>query len=530
MLNVEVKAVKRHGSRGHLSLLLGLGMMLVGPWAHSACIVENEDKIQINISPETKSWGDYHGQETITGSRIVKCQEEAGRFLMLSLGAVQWGPSSEVKDSYIFNSFEPGSCQLENSRSISFYKPQVTKDNFERQYKFLRSCIDLRVADTRGGALVVNEKQPFCDITRIDNSAVLMRGSMCFVKIRAQNDYAVQPLLRNECLDPSYLDAMGIEAQDIYANLDTLVTGDDSGTNTDVRHVGSRPVHINITPKNGLLPLSEDFGVRVPRFTTSYTVDGDWGPVSIRSREDRTQIDLSFLVSNIADRSCKGSSCSSSSNFMQPFVGQVELFRLRDSARPELIEEWWDGGLVPPNWQGVMKGISYRIPDRLFHPGAKYRLVATFQDPTDDYAIYLNGLKQMLIRLFDTQGATVGVDVLPAITTLGDLGIIPPFAGMGGLHSNNQTVSLSQTMEGLEGVIASTVWPPYYERACADTETCMRMGKRKFHQRLVLEFTAAMDPEGGNVELMDVRMQKNSPVFKSYPMQAGDFPSLRCER
>ncbi|MFV8258752.1 hypothetical protein ACNQKP_13170 [Bdellovibrio bacteriovorus] len=530
MLNVEVNARKRHGSRGHLSLLFGLTLMLAGPLAHAACIVENEEKVQINISPETKSWGDYRGQETIDGSRIVKCQEEAGRFLMLSLGAVQWGSSSEVKDSYIFNSFDPGTCSLENSRSISSYLPQVTKANFERQYKFLRSCIDLRVADTRGGALVVNEKQPFCDVTRIDNSAVLMRGSMCFIKIRAQNDYAVQPILKKECLDPSYLDAMGIEAQDIYANLDTLVTGDESGSSTDVRHVGSRPFHINITPKSGLLPLSEDFGAGIPRFTTTYTVDGDWGPVSIRSRQDRTQIDLSFLVSNIADRSCEGSSCSSSSNFMQPFVGQVELFRLRDAARPELIEEWWDGGLVPPNWQGVMNGISYRVPDRLFTPGGKYRLVATFQDPTDDYAIYLNGLKQMLVRLFDTEGATVGVDTLPAISTLGDLGIIPGINGMGGLHSNNQTVSLAQTMEGLEGIIASTVWPPYYDRACAGSESCMRMGKRKFHQRLILEFTADMDPSGGDVELANVRMQKNSPVFKSYPMQSGDFPILRCER
>lgn len=530
MFIVQTKASKWQGSRNGLSLLLILTIMLGAASAQAACIVENEDKIQINISPETKSWGDYIGQETIDGSRIVKCQEEAGRFLMLSLGAVQWGASSEVKDSYIFNSFEPGTCKLENSRSITSYKPQVTKDNFERQYKFLRSCIDLRVADARGGALVVNEKQPYCDVVRIDNSAVLLRGSMCFVKIRPQNDFAVQPILKQECLDPSYLEALGIEAQDIYANLDTLVTGDDSGSSTDVRHVGSRPIHINITPQSGLLPLSEDFGAGVPRFTTSYTVDGDWGPISIRSREDRTQIDLSFLVSNMAERTCKGRTCSSSSNFMHPFVGQVELFRLRESARPELIEEWWDGGLVPPNWQGIMKGVSYRIPDKLFRPGAKYRLVATFQDPTDDYAIFLNGLKQMLVRLFDTQGATVGIDTLPAIATLGDLGIIPTIGGMGGLHSNNQTVSLSQTMNGLEGVIASTVWPPYYDRACSSAESCMRLGKRKFHQRLVLEFTAGMDPSGGKVELMDVQMQKNSPVFTSYPMQTGEFPSLRCER
>lgn len=251
MWNVKVKGFKQYGNRTPLSLLFGFVLLFAGPPVSAACIVENDDRIQLNISPETRSWADYLGQMAIPASKVVKCQEEAGKFLMFSLGSVQWGPSSESKDSFIFDTFEPGQCELKNSRSIASYTPQVIRDNFQRQYKFIRSCIDLRVADTRSLPLIANEKQEFCDVQRIDESAVLLRGSMCFVKIRAQNDFSVQPLLRAECTDPAYLKSLGVEAQDLFANLDTLVVGDDSGVSPDVRHVGSRAVSINITPQLG---------------------------------------------------------------------------------------------------------------------------------------------------------------------------------------------------------------------------------------------------------------------------------------
>lgn len=531
MWNVCVNSSWHYQNRTQLSLLLMFVFLFTGSPASAACIVENDDRIQINISPQNRSWADYLGQMSIPASKVVKCQEEAGKFLMFSLGSVQWGPSSESKDSYIFDSYEPGKCQLENSRSVSSYVPQVTRDNFQRQYKFIRSCIDLRVADTRGLPLVVKDQQEFCQVQRIDESAVLLRGSMCFVKIRAQNDFSVQPLLRSECTDPDYLKSLGIEAQDLFSNLDTLVVGDDTGVSTDVRHIGSRAFNVNITPKKGLLDLSDDFGEGVPRFPTTYNVEGDWGPVNIRTRENMTQFDLSFFVSNIGERRCLNGECSSSSNFTQPFTGQIELYKLSKNARPELIEEWWDGGLVPPNWQGFMSGMSFKVQDQIIKSGSRYRLIATFQDPTDDYAIFLNGLKQMLVRLYNTEGATVGIDNLPAIQTLGELGVVPTFGGLSGLRENNQTVNLSETLAGLEGIISSTTWPPYYGKICSEKAKCQKLGNRKFHQKLILEFTAILpDPSGGRVILQDIKMQKMSPVFREYPLQSGEFISLQCER
>lgn len=391
--------------------------------------------------------------------------------------------------------------------------------------------MEIHVVDTAAGTLVAKEKQKYCKVEHTGQGAATLRGDMCFIKVRSNNQFAIQPALKKECLNQAYLDQMGIEAQDIFANLNVMVVSDDSGFSTDVQHIGSRPVHINIAPLNKLLKISEDYGNGVPQFTTDYNIDADWGPVSIKSSTDETEINLSFLVSNITDKKCLGSSCSSTSNFTQPFFGQIELFKLRKNASPELVDEWWDGGLVPPNWQGFVKGMRYRVPDEIIQPGRRYRMIATFQNPTDDYAIFLGGLQQMLIRQFSTEGATVGIDSIPALGVLRQLGIFPELRGVSTLNSNNQLVDLSQALTGLEGMIKTPIWPPYYSAICDDSEKCLKLGNRRYHQRLILEFAATSDPaEPGAIKLENLRMQKDSPLYRSYPMQEAAFPQFMCER
>ncbi|WP_413294933.1 hypothetical protein ACLSU7_07475 [Bdellovibrio sp. HCB185ZH] len=526
-VNLNAHSVLRGGRLW--SLLLGSLLTANASLVSAACVVDNDERIELNISPETQSWGDYNGNRLITASRVYKCEQDAGRYLMLSMGATQWSDSTDVKDTYMFDTYQPPNCSINNSKSFAAYTPERTKANFSRQYKFIRSCFDLRVVDVGGAQIIAKEEQDYCKIERTSDGAVILHGDMCFLKIRAQSHFAVQPILKDKCADPEYLRSIGVQAQDIYANINILTTGDDSGYSEDVDNIGSRAMHISITPNSKLLKLSENYGTSVPRFTTSYNINADWGDLKIHTDfENKTEIGLSFFVSNMVNEKCQGGDCSSSSNFTQPFVGQVELFKLSNGRPPKLIEEWWDGGLVPPNWQGFVKGIQYRVPDRVVEVGGRYRMVATFQDPTDDYAIFLNGLRQLLLKMYDVEGATVGIDTLPALSTLSTLGAIPGINGTRVLNQNNQSVDLSETLKGLEEIIASTVWPPYYEFIC-DNDKCTKFAKRKFHQRLILEFTVGKPDIGDDeVKIQDVRMQKTSPVFDSYPMQKSEFIKLQC--
>lgn len=529
MSKMKVQKNLCYGGSRSSSVLLAFILFAWGATANALCMFENDQKIQLHMSPESGTWGTFDGNQLVTASKVFKCQDDVGRFLMISLGSAHWGLNSDEKNNFIFNSYEPNNCSLENSKSITSSGLVQKKSSANRQFNFLRRCMEIHVIDLAGGNLVSKPQQNYCQVEHTGPGAATLRGDMCFIKIRPSNQFAIQPAIKKECLDPAYLQQMGIQPQDIMANLNVMVTGDDSGVSTDVQHIGSRSVQVNIAPKPGLFNLSESYGSEVPRFVTQYNIDADWGPVVIKSR-DSTEISLSFLVSNLMEEKCTNNSCASTSNFIQPFFGQVELFRLRKDRSAELIEEWWDGGLVPPNWQGFVKGLRFRAPEQIIKPGARYRIVATFQNPTDDYAIFLNGLKQMLIRQYDTEGATVGIDSLPAISTLKDLGIIPGFMGIPDLNSNNQRVPLNETLKGLERIISSPVWPPYYAKICADQGACVKLGNQKYHQRLVLEFTASPISESGIINLENLALRKDSTFSKGYPMQKAEFPAYNCLR
>lgn len=513
--------------RGLFFLLLGVSST---PMISSAsCQFGNEEKIELFLTPQTKSWGDFSGRQEITPSTVTKCGEDAGKYLMISLGVSQASDNAAVRDTFIFNTYKPGACRLNNSASMQKISSNRLAEQFSQQYKMLRSCYDLKVNDIGKAALKFKSKQEHCKIQPTPDGGALLKGDMCFIKISGNNQFAFLPILKSECQDPDYLRSLGLMPQDLEANLNILVVGDDSGNSEDLAHIGLRPIHMSVTPNSKSIPLSDDNGPEMPRFVTNYSADVDWGPLHIRSGGEKTQIDLTLLASNFSDKSCVGNECTRASNYTQPVFGQVQVFGLKNH-RPELLQEWWDGGFASPNWQGFLSGLGFSVNEEVFKVGERYRIQMTFQDPTDDYAIYLSGLSQMLINLGGLQDTNVGIDAVPAVDVLQQLGIFPSLSGTSDLRSANQTVSLTQATQGLASIIANRVWPAYYGKVCDSSKTkCLKLGKQKFYQRLTMEFTAGRNSDDtGEMILENVMTQKESTVFKSYPMSQRSFPSITC--
>jgi hypothetical protein len=288
---------------------------------------------------------------------------------------------------------------------------------------------------------------------------------------------------------------------------------------------------LNVTPSSKVAPLSEDFGPGMPRFSTDYNVDVEWGRVAIRPTKSTTQINLSVLASNFSEEICESSDCYRSSNFIQPVFGQIEIYELNKNKKPTLIEEWWDGGFAAANWQGFISGFGYSTVGELFSLGKKYRIQMTFQNPADDFAIYLSGLNQILINLNAMNGGTIGIDSIPGLQNLKQIGIFPSYIGTSVLKNDDQSVNLSQIIKGLSEIISSRAWPPYTERVCNTSQnSCMKIGKTKYFHRLIMEFTAGeMNYETGLLDLNDVNLQKESKIFKGYGMQSRGFPEIYCE-
>ncbi len=517
--------------RGFFLILLGLFMgVLVAPMISLAlCIMGEDGKMQLFLSPENKTWGNFSGKEDVFPSTVSRCKEDASRYLMLTLGVARSGKQSNLKEVYIFDNYKPEKCELKNSLSILGMMEPLAQEHFSQQYKLLRSCFELKVDDINGLPLVFKENQEHCQIKKSPEGGVTLNGDLCFLKISSRSQFAILPVIKNECRDADYLKKLGLMPQDLEASLDVLVAGDDTGNSMDLTQIGSRPILLNVAPPSKLAKLSEDFGPEMPRFVTDYSADVDWGKVSIRPGKT-TQINLSVLASNISDKNCQGDDCFRMSNYVQPVFGQVEVFEMKNSNKPVLIEEWWDGGFAAANWQGFVTGTGYATNEELFTPGKKYRIQMTFQNPTDDFEIYLSGLNQILINLSAMTGGVVGIDVIPGLQTLKQLGVFPPFMGTGGLKGDDQGVNLGQIIKGLSGIISSHVWPTYFEKVCDPTKaSCLKLGKQKFYQRLSMEFTAGeTDISTGEMSLEDLNLQKESTVFHSYNMTSKAFPEFRC--
>lgn len=512
-------------------LLLPIFGILSGPsQSFAGCVMGGDEKVEIFLTPEKGAWGNFSGKTEFAPSSITRCREDSNKYLMLTLGVSRPGKEANLRDVYVFDNYQPEVCELKNSLSMKRISLEGDHENFNQQFKLLRSCFELKVDDINGETISFNEKQTYCKVRKTSDGGVFLSGDMCFLKISNRNQFSVLPVLKNECRDSKYLQNLGLMAQDLEANLDIFVAGDDSGNSMDLTQLGSRPILLNVTPLSNLLPLSEDFGPEMPRFSTNYNVNVDWGRVSIRPGPKSTQIRVSVLASNLSEKVCKGDICIRNSNFVQPVFGQIEVFELKANRKPLLIEEWWDGGFASPNWQGIIPGIGYAVDSELFSPGKKYRIQVTFQNPTDDYAIYLSGLSQMLINLNTVNNGVVGIDTIPGLETLRQLGVFPKFMGTAILRGNDQGVDLSETIRGLSGIIANRVWPTYFENICDDAKSsCLKLGKEKFYQRLVMEFTAGdTDISTGEMSLEGASLQKLSNIFNSYDLATRTMPEFSC--
>lgn len=515
---------------GRLLLLIVSMTMAESVHASAGCMADSDEKIEIQISPAIQNWGDYTGKQLIPSTLIDKCEKDAGRFLMISLGSAFWDTTNTGINTSIFGDHSARNCSINNSQVLGDFKRDRATASLQRQYKFIRSCFDVRVIDVGGEPIIAKENQEYCQIQRENDGALTLVGDMCFLKVRARNKFAIQPVFKRKCLDPLYLQELGVEPQDMYAKLNTLIAGDDTGNSEDLTHIGSRLLHLNIAPDAKTLNLTEDYGYQTPRFVTDYSVDSDIAAVEVKQQVDSSELQLKFLVSNFSPEKCTGTQCASASNYTQPFFGQVELYQV-GRTKQTLVDEWWDGGLVPPNWQGLVPGMKFRLSEGPLVQGARYKLVVTFQNPTDDYAIFLSGFKQMLLNTYATEDAEVGIDIFPNISSLSNLGVLPSFGGIGSLVRHDQGVSLGEVVRGLDGIIQNQIWPPYYERVCDDGAACLKVGNKKFHQKYIVDFVVGeQDMDTGMQKLMNLSVSKRSVLGGNYDNKTSGFASLKCER
>ncbi|NUN06610.1 MAG: hypothetical protein HUU57_12715 [Bdellovibrio sp.] len=415
------------------------------------------------------------------------------------------------------------------------YKEPVQTDqdgiNFtSEQLRALRLCTFITVQDEARAPLEFRQT-PLCKIIREEGGILRLEGTLCFLRIRPNNRFAVSMALKEECKSQKFLDENNIEPQDLNIALNSYVTGDDTGVSTDVTPIGSVPNRIFIQPPTGLLPLNEDQGLETPRFISDYNGDIQMGQLNISGEDLTFHIDPYVYFNNNTPKHCKAGVCSSPSHFNLPFAGEFELREISGGGKTRFIDSWWGGTMVKPHWQGLLRLQGHAIEESEIREGRRYSLTLTMIDPTEDFFIFISDFTQFLINLNDING-TAGIDSLTGIGGLSGLGGIPGLPILPGLPATRDlNGTISQVIKALQKLGKSRDWPGYYDRVCSlDYKDCMLAGKSKYFLKLQTEFTLGpRDPETNYFTMKNVVVKRDSPVMEAYNRTLPKLPHLKCQ-
>ena len=510
--------------------LWALPLYLITSTAMSDCIMSRNSPLNLFINPSQKTSGSFSLEESSSiSSSISRCSQDSGKYLMLSLGAARPGFYSDVLDITLNGDIADSRCILSDLPTNQKQTPRDRSDLLRESLSTIRKCLSLRVQDLSKNSLEFSSNQKNCKITTKEDGSIELEGDLCFVKIKPQNDFLITPTIKSDCLHPDFEGLNMLRSEDIQAVLNSYVAGDDSGSSTDIRPLGSRLIRLFFTPREEVFPITESFQNENLYFPGEYNVDIHMGELNLSSSSRGTDIYVSSFVQNFAEDSCLKDFCSSPSSFFQPVYGEFQFFEIHNASHNESLDIWYSGGVAAPQWEGFIKNRVHTIPGTQLKKGHRYRLTLTYTDPFDDFIVFLNYNRQILINLSSMENPTVAgyLKTLQSLPLMSSLPFLPVLSSSDNFSQDNK---LLKTLENLNKIIGTRIWPCTYKYVCNhNRESCIQSGSQKFHTKIVFDFTAqSINPQSGRWELGDYKNIRISPTFNSYAQTPKNLPTLLC--
>lgn len=498
---------------------------------HASCTMSRARQINIFSNAYAGTSGIFLGSADIKASSFInKCETASGHYLMLSLGVSRASVYSDTMDISLDGRIANTNCQLTDLPVPLKYGHAEIADIFDKKHSALRTCFFISVTDPTGSPISFKADQPHCKITTPQQGFLNLEGDLCFLKLRPTTQLMVTPTLREECLNPNFLKDNHIEPQDIQAVLNAYVVGDDTGLSTDVDPIGSRSLRWYLSPPQELFPLTESGENENLMFPAEYNVDIHMGEIKLAQSAQGTSIASSLFVDNTAKKNCSGAVCSSPSSYLQPVYGEFELQKINSGKKNESLDIWYSGGMAGPNWQGLIKSSAHTLHDVQLEPGQNYMLSITFTDPFDDYMLFLNWTKQLLIDLSKMGGGLPGISTIEPLRELNGLGVLPKFPSLPSLGTPMGEDILQSVLVNLQNLVGTRVWPNSYTKVCNGERTnCIKSGSEKHYIRLEFQFTAIKyNSDAGAWDIGEMQIKKKSSVFESYQRLIKKLPRFEC--
>jgi hypothetical protein len=459
---------------------------------------------------------------------------EFRKFLLVATGPQIVTGNYTTVSSFI-SSIGDDQCTIKNSPFVPQDFPG-RKAQFEELSRTVNSCLRTRVYDfgpTRGRPA---RNQRFCTLEKTADGGFLVNGGLCFFEVTPGSEFKISYEWNPTCLQPSSLQAQGINPQDFRVFSGFYLSGDASGQSLDLTPLGANTLRMLIEPSEKHLPISVDFG----------NTNGRW-PIVTRSDVHFVEprilmpegIDHSVEQGILVKNTCTGQSwngfLAGSCDFPFALGAQMTIGELLPNGEEIVMDYWFGGGVAPSQWDGIVPTLR-RTKTLKLEIGKRYRITADMSYPDQYYRMFRKGFNQLLIdnSLLDGSLGQAGLGSVPSLTpikgtrVLADLGVIPGLPALG--LANDTSEIIYGVLESLNALLGFEGWPPFYEKWC-NGGNCRGLLANDNSLKMTSEFTITGVDGGGVATLSDLRITRSSNLWPTYDRKfaSGQGPSFQCE-
>lgn len=512
---------------------LVLAVLVLAPKIVFACEMSKAlAETQFAIDPSQKK-SQMESVKNNAQVEIGRCTTE-DRFLYINLSTLFFQDDTSRQESNDGNLVQKiSNCSIQTE--LPFQKMDVLdlQKNVLAKNKFIRQCVRLVIADTRGMKLAFDAKSQ-CKVRPLveDGSTVETDGVGCILAVNANSRLIMETRVNPDCMDSSFLNQNQIQAGDYESVIKVFPAISNQGQFSVGQPIGQRYVRHTLLPAKDFMPrAAKESETHLP-YISAFSTNISPGNISISSiGSQRYLIQPTFLVENMAKEFCKGTECARTSSFVTPIAGMVKLTKINmKSGKKTQIGEWGHALKVPANWSGMaefknennMSGLAMGQleVDMKMAVGDVFELGAQFYEPRtllDELSSSQNFLE--LNNNLSIGGETE--DALPALPKVGQLGQVGKLPKMPSVSLGYKGI-----LDLIDQLNMSRSWSQKYDRICnSQNLNCVKLtGFDRAISTIKMRFQI-----GENNQIIPISVSKKSPVFENYEQNVTSFARKVCE-
>lgn len=498
-----------------------------------SCDVERIESLNYSIDLEKEQYVSYRVDRInhkIPYFRATNCSKAAmeRKFLMIAFGPEVKNFYDTVKGLNFNKDFGNRICEMTNL-PFSIKNHSFRKEQFQNNWHFISSCTEIHVEDEGPQPLRLPKDQPGCKVTKDSNHKMSFNGGFCFVQPNFGSSYLIQLKIKEECLNSSFHKLIQNKVFDLYAGINLYLAGDASGRSSSLRSLSNLPVRISVNPMTEIMPTSEDFGLLYPRWPEQWpTLDiGHAGLKLTDTGGDRFLVETPIAVNNICQESCKNGFCQSPCQYSQPIVAENSLFAVHPNDEPELITTWYDGGIASGNFQGIINGIGFEVPEMYFEEGKDYYIESRFLDPKLDFELFKKRVRNRLNRI-EQQLGRISSNAIPRVQEIPSIlesRLMPGITAIPDVIFNQPLNSVDRAVEELRSYLSFKLWPPYYSKGCY-LGNCSDFSNHFLNLKIHFKFLKRHQYEKADIKILSI--ERKSQIINPYKNTKFISPKLEC--